>query len=199
MKLKDFTFLFTLIALALFDALFGGALAAILQHEGWKQRINDLWQVGFGVICFLTLSFIFFGSFEVVAMILKWACSKHLRKAPKWLYNKWLYNVSIPLQDARWQAIYLLAMLLAYSEDLLFYPILWVLNDIGVTNLISDGFDYTFPAYLWPWSLSGWFGFVTRLAFGETIKLPTIWAMVSTVGTLAGILWHMQFRKDKQR
>ena len=193
MKLKDFTFLFALVALTLFDALFGGALAAILQYQGWNQRVNDLWQVGFGVICFLTASFIFFGSFEVITMILKWAYNKHLRKTPKWLYS-----VSISLHDARWQAIYLLAMLLVYAEDLLFYPVLWALNEVGVTSLISGGYEYDFPRFLWPWSLSGWIGFVTRLALGETIKLPTVWAMVSTVGTLAGIIWHIQFRKDKQ-
>lgn len=186
MKLKDFTFIFALIALALFDALFGGALAAILQHE-WEQRINDLWQVGFGTICALTIVLLVFSAPTRKIILAADRAGWSFRHAFK------------PLQDARWQAIYLLAMLLAYSEDLLFYPVLWVLNDIGVTNLISGGFDYNFPPYLWPWSLSGWFGFVTRLLTGETIKLPTIWAMILTVGALAGILWHMQFRKDKQR
>lgn len=161
MKLRDFNFIFALLALALFDALFGGVLAARLQHTGWDQRVNDFWQIAFGTICGLTVAL-------------------------------------FAARNARWQAIYLLAMLLTYSEDLLFYPVLWVLNDIGVTNLISGGFDYNFPPYLWPWSLSGWFGFVTRLALGETIKLPTVWAMLLTVGTLAMILWHMQMRKDKQ-
>lgn len=184
MKLKDFTFIFALLTLAVFDALFGGALAAILQHEGWKQRINDIWQVGFGAICALELAVLFI-----------WAAWKGVlaKKA-----EGWLQDALISAHNAHWQAIYLLAMLSAYAEDLVFYPALYALNCIGVTSLISGGYSYNFPAYLWPWSLSGWFGFVTRLLTGETIKLPTIWAMILTVGTLAAILWHMQMRKDKQ-
>lgn len=184
MKLKDFTFLFTLVTLALFDALFGGALAAILQHEGWKQRINDIWQVGFGAICALELAVLFIWS----------AWKGVLAKRAE----GWLQNALISVHNARWQTFYLLAMLLAYAEDLLFYPTLYALNYTGVTSLISGGYGYNFPPYLWPWSLSGWFGFVTRLLLGETIKLPTIWAMVLMFGTLAVILWHMQFRKDER-
>lgn len=181
MKLKDFTFLFALLILALFDALFGGALAAILQHEGWQQRINDIWQIGFGTVCALTALVFFL-----------------VHRAEMRLKRK-MINSANSLQDARWQAIYLLAMLLAYAEDLIFYPALWVLNDIGVTSLISGGYEYDFPRFLWPWSLSGWFGFVTRWVTGATVKLPTIWAMVLSFGALAVIIWHSQYqnRKDK--
>lgn len=192
MKLKDFTFIFVIIALALFDALFGGALAAILQHEGWKQRINDIWQAGFGVICLLSIILLARSgnSWRIVYPTYEKVTKNPLKRLYRWFKT---------LHDARWQAIYLLAMLLVYAEDLLFYPVLWALNEVGVTSLISGGYEYDFPPYLWPWSLSGWIGFVTRLFFGETIKLPTVWAMILTVGTLAGILWHIQFRKDKQR
>lgn len=191
MKLKDFNFLFALVALALFDALFGGALAAILQHEGWKQRINDIWQVGFGMICALTIIILAFSADLVQAVI-----NFHAQPIV-WNLHERFSNALKTLQDARYQAIYLIAMLLAFAEDLLFYPALWLLNDIGVTSLISGGYEYDFPRFLWPWSMSGWFGFLTRLIWGETIKLPTVTAMLLAIGTLAGIVWHIQYRKDK--
>ena len=191
MKLKDFTFIFALIALALFDALFGGALAAILQHEGWKQRINDLWQIGFGTICLSSMALMILAPKAQAIIETYPATDENWRKV--------FYNAFISRQNARWQAIYLLAMLLVYAEDLLFYPVLWALNEVGVTSLISGGYEYDFPRFLWPWSLSGWIGFVTRLALGETIKLPTIWAMILTVGTLAAIIWHAQYRKEYEK
>jgi hypothetical protein len=43
----------TLICFALFDALFGGAVAALLQVGGWSpldQRINNVYQLVFGVV-----------------------------------------------------------------------------------------------------------------------------------------------------
>lgn len=183
MKLKDFAFLFVLVALALFDALFGGALSAILQHEGWKQRVNDLWQIGFGMICALTLAISFI-----------WAAWRNLlaKKA-----ENWLQDALISAHDARWQAIYLLAILLAYAEDLLFYPALYAFNYIGVTSLISGGYEYNFPRFLWPWSLSGWFGFLTRWIWGETVKLPVTWAMGLVTLTLAFIFGHVIYRKGK--
>lgn len=90
-----------------------------------------------------------------------------------------------------------LAMLLSYAEDLIFYPALWTFDYVGVTNLLSGGFDYNFPQFLWPWSLGGWLGFVTRWIWGETIKLPTIWAMILSIGTLAGILIHQNYLNAK--
>lgn len=177
-------FIYALFLLALFDALFGGALAARLQSLGWDQRVNDLWQIGFAVICALLT--------VVLSRPNVWA------KMTVTQSDLWACIARQTLQDARWQAIYLLAMLLAFAEDLLFYPALWVLNDIGVTSLISDGFDYNFQRFLWPWSISGWFGFVTRWSFGETIKLPVIWAMILSVGTLAGILIHQNYLNAKK-
>lgn len=191
MKLKDFTFLFTLVALALFDALFGGALAAILQHEGWKQRINDIWQAGFGVICLLSIILLARSgnSWRIVYPTYEKVTKNPLKRLYRWFKT---------LHDARWQAIYLLAMLLSYAEDLIFYPALWAFDYVGVTNLLSGGFDYNFPQFLWPWSLGGWLGFVTRWIMGETIKLPVIWAMILSVGTLAGILIHQNYLNAKK-
>jgi hypothetical protein len=186
-------FLYALFLLTLFDALVGGALAARLQHLGWDQNINDLYQMSFAFSCALMIA----GFFLVhrVQMRLK----RSLISNGDELLKDWFWNTFKSLQDARWQALYLLAMLLAYSEDLLFYPALWAFDALGMTNLLSGGYDYNFQRFLWPWSLSGWFGFVTRWIFGETIKLPTIWAMILSVGTLAVILWHQNFLNSKRR
>ena len=195
MKIKDFTFIFALIALALFDALFGGALAALLQHEGWTpkdQRVNDIWQIGFGTICVLVV-IVIFAFLGIKITILQ----KTVKVPGDENFRYLLQKVILASYNARWQAIYLLATLLTYAEDLLFYPALYAFNYTGVTSLISGGYEYNFPRFLWPWSLSGWFGFLTRWIWGETIKLPTVAAMLLAFGTLAGIVWHMQMRKDK--
>lgn len=185
-------FIYALFLLALFDALVGGALAARLQaFPPFDQRTNDLYQISFGAICALTI--IAFFSVHQAKMQIKRAMISNADELLKY----WFWNAFKSLQDARWQAFYLLAMLLSYAEDLIFYPALWTFDYVGVTNLLSGGFDYNFPQFLWPWSLGGWLGFVTRWIWGETIKLPTIWAMILSIGTLAGILIHQNYLNAK--
>jgi len=184
-------FLYVLFLLALFDALVGGALAARLQGLGWDQRTNDLYQMSFAFSCALMIV-----AFFIVHRTRMWLKRSIISNANE-LLKDWFWNAFNSLQNARWQAFYLLAMLLAYSEDILFYPALWAFDYLGVTNLLSGGFDYNFPQFLWPWSLGGWFGFVTRWITGETIKLPTIWAMVLSIGTLAGIVIHQNYLNAK--
>jgi hypothetical protein len=54
--------LVTFLALALFDAILGGSISALLRIEGWfplDQRINDVYQLNYGIIITATLVWLY--------------------------------------------------------------------------------------------------------------------------------------------
>lgn len=44
-----------LLAVSLYDAIVGGSIAAVMQNEGWIQKVNMAYQFGFGITCFVIL------------------------------------------------------------------------------------------------------------------------------------------------
>jgi len=66
--------LFIFLSLALYDAVFGGAIAALLQEHGWElvaQRINNVYQLSYGVVVVsvLLLTFLHGGKREALAVV----------------------------------------------------------------------------------------------------------------------------------
>ncbi|RIK61168.1 hypothetical protein DCC62_27740 [candidate division KSB1 bacterium] len=60
---RIFTCLSIFLPLVIYDVLFGGAIAALLQSEGWQgaaQRINNVYQLSYGVVVVSVLVLAFF-------------------------------------------------------------------------------------------------------------------------------------------
>jgi len=64
--------LLTFLVLVLFDVLIGGAIAALLQIDGFTttdQRINEVYQLGYGIVTVATLLWLYFHSKSTIQIL----------------------------------------------------------------------------------------------------------------------------------